>query len=92
VKQTISVIIPAYNAEKTILTTIESVLDQTYSNFELIVINDGSTDNTLNLINKIKDNRLKLHSFENAGLPSARNKGIKLARGEFISFIDADNL
>jgi glycosyltransferase involved in cell wall biosynthesis len=91
-KPLISVIIPAYNAEKTILRTIESVLSQTYSNFELIVINDGSTDDTLNLITKIKDNRLKIHSFENAGLPSARNRGIKLSSGEFISFIDADDL
>jgi glycosyltransferase involved in cell wall biosynthesis len=91
-KPLITVIIPAYNAEKTVLTTIKSVLNQTYSNFELIVINDGSTDNTPDLINKIKDTRLKVHSFENAGLPSARNRGIRLAGGEFISFIDGDDL
>jgi glycosyltransferase involved in cell wall biosynthesis len=91
-KPLISVVIPAYNAEKTVLTTIESVLNQTYLNFELIVINDGSTDHTLDLIHKIKDSRLKVHSFENAGLPSARNRGIKLASGEFVSFIDADDL
>lgn len=91
-KPSISVIIPAYNAERTIITTIESVLSQTYSDFELIVINDGSTDNTLNLINEIKDRRLKVHSFQNAGLPTARNRGIKLATGGFISFIDADDL
>jgi len=88
----ISVIIPSYNAEKTILETIESVLKQTYTNFELILINDGSTDQTLELLNKIKDERLKIFSFENSGLPTSRNRGIDLSSGEFITFIDADDL
>ncbi|WP_414754035.1 glycosyltransferase family 2 protein [Anabaena sp. CCY 9910] len=89
---TISVIIPAYNAERTILETISSVQQQTFSDFELIIINDGSTDRTLELIQNIQDERLKIFSYENGGLPVARNRGISLASGEFIAFLDADDL
>lgn len=89
---TISVIIPAYNAEHTIIETIKSVQQQTLSNFELIVINDGSTDRTLELVQNIKDERLKIFSYENCGLPVARNRGIAHAVGKFIAFIDADDL
>ncbi|BAZ13303.1 putative glycosyl transferase [Calothrix sp. NIES-4071] len=88
----ISVIIPAYNAERTILETISSVQQQTFSDFELIVINDGSTDRTLELLNSIEDPRLKVFSYSNGGLPVARNRGISHATGEFIAFIDADDL
>jgi glycosyltransferase involved in cell wall biosynthesis len=88
----ISVIVPAYNAEKTILETIQSIQKQTFSNFELIVINDGSNDKTVELINTIVDPRLKIFSYENGGLPVARNRGIAHANGEFITFIDADDL
>lgn len=88
----ISVIIPAYNAERTILETIKSVQNQTWSDFELIVINDGSTDRTLELVNSIQDKRLKVFSFQNGGVCVARNYGISYATGEFISFIDADDL
>ncbi len=89
---TISVVIPAYNAERTIVETITSVQQQTLSNFELIVINDGSTDRTLELLQSIEDNRLKVFSYENGGLPVARNRGISHATGEFIAFLDADDL
>jgi glycosyltransferase involved in cell wall biosynthesis len=89
---TISVIIPAYNAERTILETIASVQQQTFSNFELIVINDGSTDRTLELLNSLEDPRLKIFSYSNGGLPVARNRGIYHATGEFITFLDADDL
>jgi GT2 family glycosyltransferase len=89
---TISVIVPAYNAERTILETVESVQQQTFSDFELIVINDGSTDRTLELLKTIKDPRLKIFSYENGGLPVARNRGIFHATGEFIAFLDADDL
>ncbi|MBD0347380.1 MAG: glycosyltransferase family 2 protein, partial [Coleofasciculus sp. Co-bin14] len=85
----ISVIIPAYNVERTILETIESVQQQTLSDFELIVINDGSTDRTLELLNTVKDPRLKVFSYTNGGLPTARNRGISHATGEFIAFLDA---
>jgi glycosyltransferase involved in cell wall biosynthesis len=88
----ISVIVPAYNAETTILETIDSVLQQTYSNLELIVINDGSTDTTLDLLNNLNDERLKIFSFGNAGLAESRNRGIVLATGEYITFIDTDDL
>lgn len=88
----ISVIIPVYNGEKTILATIDSVLKQTFSNFELIIINDGSTDKTLEVVNHIQDPRLKVFSYPNAGQPTSRNRGITHALGEYISFIDADDL
>lgn len=88
----VSVIVPAYNAEKTILETIQSIQAQTFSDFELIVINDGSSDRTVELLSTINDPRLKVFSYENGGLPVARNRGIQGATGEFITFIDADDL
>ncbi|NEQ54987.1 MAG: glycosyltransferase, partial [Leptolyngbya sp. SIO3F4] len=88
----ISVIIPAYNSAKTIQVSIDSVLSQTFSDFELIVIDDGSTDKTLELVKSIKDPRLKLFSFENAGAATARNRGIANAKSDFIAFLDADDV
>jgi len=88
----ISVVVPAYNAQSTILETINSVLQQTFCDFELIVINDGSTDTTLELLSTVKDERLKVFSYQNGGLPAARNRGIVRSTGEFISFVDADDL
>ncbi len=88
----ISVVIPAYNAERTILETIASVQKQTFTDFELIVINDGSTDKTLDLLQAIEDDRLKVFSYSNGGLPTARNRGIAKSTGEFIAFLDADDL
>ncbi|WP_329607065.1 glycosyltransferase family A protein [Planktothrix agardhii] len=88
----ISVIIPAYNAEKTIQETIYSVLKQTWQDFELIVINDGSQDATLEVLSSIQDPRLRILSYSNAGLASSRNRGITEATGEYISFMDADDL
>ncbi len=89
---TISVIIPAYNAEKTILETISSVQQQTFSDFELIVINDGSTDRTLELLNTVKDARLQIFDYPNGGLAVVRNRGLTHATGDFIAFLDADDL
>ncbi len=88
----ISVIIPAYNAEGTIVETIQSVRQQTFQDFEIIVINDGSTDRTVELVQTIKDRRLKVFSYENGGLSVARNRGIVRATNEFIAFLDADDL
>jgi glycosyltransferase involved in cell wall biosynthesis len=88
----ISIIIPAYNAESTILETIESVRDQTFSNLEIIVVDDGSADETLALVRGIRDERLKIVAGAHLGLSAARNRGIERARGEFLSFIDADDL
>jgi glycosyltransferase involved in cell wall biosynthesis len=88
----ISVIIPIYNGENTIKKTIESVLNQTFTDFELIVIDDGSQDSTLAVLEDIKDFRLKVFSFPNAGVSESRNRGLAKASGEFISFLDADDL
>ena len=88
----ISIIIPVYNAEKTIESTINSVLNQTFIDFELIVINDGSTDSTLEIVHKITDPRLKIFSYANANQAASRNRGIAKATGEYIAFLDADDL
>ncbi len=88
----VSIIVPAYNAEKTILETVQSVLQQTLIDFELIVINDGSTDGTLEVLSAVEDSRLTIFSYENGGLATARNRGIERSSGEFITFIDADDL
>lgn len=88
----ISVIIPVFNSEKTIRETIASVLKQSFTNFELILINDGSQDITLEIITQIKDPRLKVFSYPNAGVSASRNRGISQATGEYISFLDSDDL
>jgi glycosyltransferase involved in cell wall biosynthesis len=88
----ISVVIPVYNGEKTIRETIESVLNQTFWDLELIVINDGSEDSTLEIVSNLKDPRLKVFSYPNANQAVSRNRGISQASGEYISFIDADDL
>lgn len=87
----VSVIIPTYNCGEFIEEAIESVLNQTYKNVEVIVIDDGSTDNTFNLLNK-KYSKLGLIKKTNGGPASARNLGLKHATGEFIAFLDADDL
>lgn len=92
VMPTISVITPAYNAEHTILETIESVQQQTFQDFEFIIINDGSTDKTLEVIETVNDGRLKVFSYSNGGVCTARNRGISHATGEYIAFLDADDL
>ena len=89
---TISVVVPAYNVERTILETIESVQQQTFSDFEIIVIDDGSTDQTSEIVKSLEDERIKIFSYPNGGLPVARNRGISHATGKFIAFIDADDL
>lgn len=89
----ISVIIPAYNAEKYIEKCIQSIIKQDYRDFEIIIVNDGSTDDTKAICEKyVKlDNRIKLVNTENRGAGSARNTGISKASGRYISFIDADD-
>lgn len=88
----ISVIIPAYNSEETIAKTIQSVLNQTLANFELIVINDGSQDSTLDIVTKFTDSRIKVFSYPNQGVSASRNRGLNHAVGEFITFLDADDI
>ena len=89
----ISVILSAYNEEKFIRKAIESVSNQTLEDIEIIIINDGSTDNTLDIINSYadKDNRIVVIDQENIGLGASRNKGMKIARGEYVTFLDADD-
>lgn len=87
-----SIIIPLYNKEKYIKNTIESVLNQTYDNFELLVIDDSSTDHSYEIVSHIKDNRLKLFKKKNSGVSDTRNFGIKQATNEYLIFLDADDL
>lgn len=88
----ISVILPVYNGEKTLRATIDSVLQQTFADFELIVINDGSQDGTLEVLATIQDSRIQVFSYSNSGVSISRNRGILEAKGEYIAFIDADDL
>ena len=88
----VSVIVPAYNAEKYIDKCLESLINQTLKDIEIIVVNDGSKDNTLEKINKYSDKRIKLLNLkENKGIGHARNEGIKKALGEYIGFVDSDD-
>jgi len=89
----ISVIIPAYNAKAHIDKCLTSIMEQTFNDFEVIIVNDGSTDNTLELINKYtnKDGRFICYTQENNGQAAARNFAIEKAVGEYITFIDADD-
>ena len=90
----ISVVIPAYNAGQFLDETLESVLSQTYENWECIIVNDGSTDNTESVAKKWceKDSRFRLTNKENGGLSSARNWGIKESKAEYIAFLDHDDV
>ena len=89
----ISIIIPIYNAEKYIAKCIDSVLSQSYNDFELILVDDGSTDSSLEICKQyaLKDTRIKLLKKQNGGVSSARNYGIKNSKGEWITFIDSDD-
>ena len=89
----ISIIIPAYNAGDYLANTIESVFNQTYPDFELLLIDDGSTDHTHEIVQAFqsKDNRIKYYYKPNGGVSSARNLGIKKARGEYFTFLDSDD-
>lgn len=90
----ISIIIPNYNYAHLIVETLESVKAQTYTHFECIIVDDGSTDNSVEVItNWIKDdNRFMLLQKTNGGLPSTRNEGLKIAKGDWIALLDADDL
>ena len=91
--QTISVIMSAYNSEETIKETINSILNQTYKDFELIIVNDKSTDNTESIIKSFKDERIKLiNNKKNLGLPASLNKAIKVAKGKYVARMDADDV
>lgn len=89
----VTVLMPVYNVEKYIEKSIDSILNQTYKNFELIIIDDGSTDKTIEKICKYKDERIILKRNEtNKGLPYTRNLGLSMATGEYIAFLDGDDI
>jgi glycosyltransferase involved in cell wall biosynthesis len=89
----ISVIIPVFNSEQTIIQSVRSILNQSYKNIEIILINDGSFDSTLKEINKIKDDRLKIFSNKkNMGIVYSLNKAINKSNGEYIARMDADDV
>lgn len=89
----ISVIVPAYNEEKRIKKCIDSILNQTFKNFELIIVNDGSTDNTDLIVRQYlnTDKRIKYIDSKNEGQGAARNKGILQAKSKYITFVDSDD-
>lgn len=89
----ISVIVPVYNGEKTIKDTLKSILAQTYKDIEVIAVNDGSTDNTRQVLEELAENddRIKIINKENGGVSSARNAGLRAANGDYITFLDADD-
>ena len=89
----ISVVMPAYNAEQYIAEAIESILNQTFTDFELIIIDDGSTDRTIEIIEGYKDPRIRFYRNEqNAGVALTLNRGIELAKGEFVARMDSDDI
>ncbi|WP_329903381.1 glycosyltransferase family 2 protein [Porphyromonas pogonae] len=92
-KPLISIVVPAYNVEKYLDQCLQSIVDQTYTNLEIIVINDGSTDNTPAIADqwKDKDNRIRVIHQENAGIAEVRNKGLTLSKGEYVGFVDSDD-
>ncbi len=86
-----SVILPLYNKEKDIANTINSVLAQSHLNFEIIIVNDGSTDNSRQVVEQFKDDRIVLYDKLNGGASSARNYGVQKSNAEYIAFLDGDD-
>ena len=89
----ISVIIPIYNVEKFLSFCIDSIVNQTYKNLEIILVDDGSTDNSGKICDEyaLKDNRIKVMHKQNGGVSSARNVGLNIAKGKYIGFVDSDD-
>jgi glycosyltransferase involved in cell wall biosynthesis len=88
----ISIVIPCFNAEKYIFSTLDSILNQRYINIEIIIIDDGSTDNSRDIISLFKDDRLKCYFQSNKGVSAARNEGMKKIKGEYVIFFDSDDI
>lgn len=94
----ISVVIPLYNKERSIVTTLESVLAQTYTDYEVIIVDDGSTDRSADIVREyistlqIDDFKFQILTQQNSGVSAARNRGIMEAKGEYVAFLDADDL
>lgn len=87
----ISVVIPLYNKEQSIASTLQTVLRQIYQDFEIVIVNDGSTDRSVEEVKRVVDPRIRLIHQSNAGVSAARNRGIEEAKGEYIAFLDADD-
>src|SRR3954463_5077031 len=88
----VSIIIPVYNAEKYIAETINSAADQTWSNKEIIIIDDGSTDGSLAIAKRFANDQIKVFSQANKGASAARNRGLLEAKGKYVQFLDGDDL
>lgn len=88
----VTVLIPAYNAEKTIVKTIDSVCKQSYQNLEIIIVDDGSIDSTYHIVSTYPDSRIKVIKINNSGISKALNKGLSVAKGEFVARIDSDDI
>ena len=93
-KDLVSIITPVYNGAKYVRETIESVLKQTYTNWEMIIVDDGSKDKSADIVNEyvLRDSRIRLLRQANGGSASARNNGIRNANGQYIALLDADDL
>lgn len=90
-KNKFSIVVPVYNTSKVLKRCLDSILSQSYDNFELIIVNDGSTDNSLDIIKEYKDKRIIIIDQKNGGLSDARNSGVKKASGDYLLFIDSDD-
>lgn len=92
----VSVVIPMYNAQEWIIGLLNSVLNQSYKNIEVILVNDGSTDSSLELVTKFSqnfgENRIQVFNQENCGVSVARNEGVRQSKGEFLAFVDSDDI
>lgn len=87
-----SVVIPLYNKSENITRTLKSVQEQTHTDFEIVIVNDGSTDDSVEKVEDFKDSRIKLYHKKNGGVSDARNYGISRSTRPFIAFMDADDL
>lgn len=87
----LTIVIPLYNKGQSVKRSICSVLNQSFSNFEIVIVDDGSTDNSVEVVKSFKDDRIKIVRQANAGVSAARNHGIDIASGQFITFLDADD-
>lgn len=90
-KPLVSVIIPVYNCEQYLDKCIDNILKQTYQNLQIIFVNDGSTDNSFDILTKVSDSRVEVYSKKNGGASSARNFGLKYRKGKYILFVDSDD-